>query len=221
MTTLINLNTEKNGISPIWGIAILTILYAVGLVGMLIPLHPDFVFLTPANLLLSLFVMLFYHPRWNLRSGIFFASCFLVGFGAEIIGVHTGLLFGGYHYGNVLGWKMWDTPLLIGFNWLLLVYATGVSVQYAFPNIHWLPSAILSALVMVVLDLFIEPVAIEYGFWYWEEQVVPLQNYLGWFVVALPLQIYFHLLFDKISNKVAPALLILQFLFFIILGLYL
>ena len=38
---------------------------------------------------------------------------------------------------------------------------------------------------MVLLDIMIEPVAIELDFWQWEGGNIPLQNYLMWFIVAL------------------------------------
>ncbi len=68
---------------------------------------------------------------------------------------------------------------------------------------------------MVALDFFIEPVAITYDWWSWKENTIPLQNYIGWFASALVLLTLFHLLpFDK-RNKIAPAIYIIQLLFFV------
>jgi putative membrane protein len=71
----------------------------------------------------------------------------------------------------------------------------------------------------VGLDLFIEPVAIAHGFWSWEGGAVPLRNYLGWFAVALPIQVFFARHFGGVKNKVAVALFIFQLGFFMALWL--
>jgi putative membrane protein len=44
-----------------------------------------------------------------------------------MLGVHTGILFGNYKYGNALGLKLNDVPILIGINWFIVVYACGMS----------------------------------------------------------------------------------------------
>ncbi|MCB1155806.1 carotenoid biosynthesis protein, partial [bacterium] len=73
--------------------------------------------------------------------------------------------------------------------------------------------------LMVLLDIFIEPVAIRYDFWSWAGGAPPLQNYVGWFLVSLPLLSLFALIQAGQRNKVALVLLALQFIFFITLNL--
>lgn len=204
--------------SPAAAIVLLVIFYTVGIVGILLPLHEDFLLLTPFQLLLSLGLMLWHHPEWSRRTLLFLFAAYFLGFGAELFGVQTGLLFGDYSYGRVLGPKLWGTPLMIGVNWMLLAYAAGVSINHLAPRSHWLVKAILAGLLMVGLDVLIEPVAIKYAFWSWEGQYPPLQNYIGWFIVALPLLCLFSRTQGHIRNKVAIALLLLQLMFFLILG---
>ncbi len=199
-------------------IIILAIFYTVGIFGILLPLHEDFIFLTPGNLLLSLALLFWRHPAWDGRSLAYMAITYIVGFGAEVFGVQTGILFGDYHYGSVLGWKAWDTPLMIGLNWVMLGYSAGVIANYLLPRRGWWLRGLLAAALMVGLDVLIEPVAMHYGFWEWEAETVPLRNYLGWFLVALPLECLFAFWLAEVRNKVAIALFILQFLFFGILG---
>ncbi|MCB0552351.1 MAG: carotenoid biosynthesis protein [Phaeodactylibacter sp.] len=199
-------------------VAILLILYAVGIVGITLPIHPDFVLLTPFNLLISLGLMLWNHPLWSRRVLWFIAIAYLIGFGAELFGVQTGLLFGDYTYGRVLGPKIWGTPLMIGVNWVMLGYAAGVAANFILPGRRWLARGGLAAGLMVALDVLIEPVAMQYGFWSWAGDVVPLRNYFGWFLVALPLECLFAAWLGGVFNKVAVALLILQFLFFLLLN---
>ncbi|MBK8042336.1 MAG: carotenoid biosynthesis protein [Haliscomenobacter sp.] len=195
-------------------IAILSILYAVGVAGVLLPIHPDFIFLTPLNLLVSLAVMLGFHQGWSSRFVGYLGICFAVGFGAEVYGVQTGRLFGAYTYGEVLGFKVLETPLLIGVNWVLVTYSAAAAVWAVFPKLPRLAGSALAAGAMVLLDVLSEPDAIQYGFWTWENGDAPMQNYLGWFSVALPLQVLLGAWIGPVKNNVAVALFILQGLFF-------
>jgi putative membrane protein len=77
----------------------------------------------------------------------------IAGFTAEYIGVHTQLLFGEYHYGNNLGYKLAGIPLLIAINWVMLSFsaiAIVISLQ-----ISVLVKALLSATLMTLLDFLL------------------------------------------------------------------
>lgn len=197
-------------------ILILAILYTVGIIGILLPIHPEFVRLTPINLFLSLVIVLLFHPKWNLSSIFFVALCYIIGLGAEIYGVQTGRLFGTYTYGPTLGPQIFNTPLIIGVNWVILAYCSGVVVNYLLENQHWVLRAFIASLLMVGLDILIEPVAIELGFWEWTaSNTPPLQNFIGWWLIAFPLLLSFMYLCGKLKNKVAVALFCFQFVFFL------
>ena len=47
-----------------------------------------------------------------------------LGFGVEVIGVETGLLFGDYEYGSGLGPKVLKVPMLMGVLWWILLLGT-------------------------------------------------------------------------------------------------
>ena len=164
--------------------------------------------------------MLWAHVPINNRLFVFVLIAYLWGFGAELIGVQTGLIFGDYHYGPVLGPKISGTPLMIGVNWILVSYSAGIAANYLAKNLPWWLKGILAAVLLVILDLLIEPVAIAYDFWSWEQGHPPVQNYIGWFLVALPLQLGFARYFGNQKNIVGLILFILQLVFFAILGLY-
>ncbi len=198
-------------------VLVLSIVYAVGIAGLLIPIHPDFIFLTPLNLLFSVGLMLYYHKPRNVFFWWFIGICYSVGFLSELIGVQTGLIFGSYQYGSVLGPKLFDTPLMIGVNWVMVTYCAGMTISVLFPSLNKLAAAGLAALLMVGLDVLIEPVAITQGFWSWKGDSIPIQNFIGWFVIGFILQLLFHFKLRHQPNFVAIALFILQFLFFGIL----
>ena len=200
-------------------IAILSILYLVGISGFVFKIHPDFTKLTPINLIISLIVVLIFHPKWDWKMVLFCIICPIVGFVVEMKGVETGQIFGNYHYGETLGLKFRDTPLSIGVNWLLIAYCSAALVSH-FTNEKGsiILKALLASALMVSLDLLIEPIAMKTDMWAWQNDEVPTQNYIGWFLTAFPLQLLFFILNKSVKNKVAVALLIAQFLFFWILS---
>lgn len=195
-------------------VAILVIFHAVGFWGLLFSGRPEyFQRLTPMNLLLTNTLLLAFHRRWSTTFILFAAVVFSVGFFSEVVGVHTGLLFGDYTYGAALGFKIWSVPVLIGLNWLMLVYSAGHISNLT--RLPWPAKAILGALLMVLLDYFIEPVAMAFDFWSWQGGHIPLSNYVGWFVVALGLQVYFQRAAIAKENRLAPYIYLVQLLFFV------
>lgn len=205
---------------PKYAILVLTILYIVGVFGILIPIHEQFILLTPLNLLTSLGLVLIFHKNWTTSMTIFVAIAFSIGFGIEILGVQTGLVFGEYSYGKVLGPKLLGTPFMIGVNWIMLTYCSAITIQTVFPKLSKVIKAILGAATLVLLDFLIEPIAIQYDFWSWGGVDIPIQNYIAWFIISFGLSFIFYQIVGGQSNKVAIALLILQFAFFGILNIF-
>ncbi len=198
-------------------IFILLVLHAVGIWGLLFSGQTEsFQRLTPFNLIVSNILLFAFHRDWRPCFIIFVLVCAFFGFFAEVAGIHTGLIFGEYSYGESLGYKVLDVPLLIGLNWLMLVYATGSLFSLARVP---LPLRVLgAALLMVALDMLIEPVAIQFDFWSWNGNDIPVSNFIGWFGVALVLQVLFQLMPFGKQNNLAPWLLIIQTLFFLLLN---
>ncbi|MCS7005573.1 MAG: carotenoid biosynthesis protein [Cytophagales bacterium] len=173
-----------------------------------------FMELTPLTLGMSAFLLFSFHESWTLSNIVFFVACVVITFFIESIGVHTGVIFGPYRYGDVLGWKIWQTPVIIGVNWLILVYCTCHVAVRLVQNSTWHP--FVAALFMVALDFFIEPVAIRFNMWEWEGGTVPLQNYLAWYCIAW-IACWFALKSNvtRVQNSMAYYVLGLQFMFFL------
>jgi putative membrane protein len=202
---------------PVTTVLVLSFYYLVGILGLSFGRsQPFFQALVPFTLLFSLYFLWLFHEKANFRIYLTGLVVYFVGFTIESIGVNTGAIFGIYVYGNTLGIKLWNTPLMIGVNWLLLIYScwalTGI-----FTGNRWLRYFTGSAL-MVVYDIALEPVAIRLEMWNWYNEAIPLQNYVGWFLSSLILLIILDMSTKGIKNKIAPALFIIQFIFFIILN---
>ena len=173
----------------------------------------SFISLTPLNLLITSSLLLVFHKEWNWQFVLFIVLSIIIGFIAEVVGVATGAIFGEYTYGTTLGWKWWDVPLVIGLNWFLLSYICSSLALRFFSNL-WIRT-LCAASLMVILDFLIEPVAIEYNFWRWETEEVPIQNYIAWFIIAfLPCYLFFSLEFKR-QNQFAIYVFGAQFLFFL------
>ncbi|MFM6976185.1 MAG: carotenoid biosynthesis protein [Sphingobacteriaceae bacterium] len=194
--------------------------HAVGLLGFLnTEWQSHFIALVPFHLLLMFALLLVSQQTWNRHFLQFVLLTYLGGYGIEYLGVHTGLIFGSYDYGDTLGTKFADIPLLIGVNWVLLIYSVGTSIEYL--NLkNKVLNLLLAAAVLVLLDTLIEPVAIQFDYWSWEGGLIPLQNYAAWFLVSLAGCWFFKRMKFTKQNLFGPVLLLAQFLFFIALNLW-
>jgi len=143
----------------------------------------------------------------------------LAGFFIEVIGVNTGLIFGDYSYGEALGLKVLSTPLLIGVNWLILIYCTGVLLEY-FKLKNSIIFSLIGALILLGIDFLIEPVAIRFNYWSWSGGQIPLQNYIGWYIFSFLLFFVFKGLDFNKNNKAAIVLLFAQIGFFLGLNMW-
>jgi putative membrane protein len=199
---------------------IIILFHLVGLYGFLTPAFELlFIKLVPYHLLLMLGLMVLTVNDRSMDLFKFAVGVYLAGFLIEVIGVNTGQIFGDYTYGSALGIKLWATPLLIGVNWLVLVYCTGVFLETFNLKSKWLFSA-LGAGILLGIDFLIEPVAIRFDYWSWFEGIIPIQNYLGWYIFSYGLFLFFSGLNFNKKNKAAVVLLFAQLGFFLALNLW-
>ncbi len=202
-----------------WIIVFLVVFFGVGVIGLAYDATRDFfIHLIPYSLLLGVILMFWVHQYWTLKQIIVFAIIAVLGFSIEVVGVLTGDVFGNYTYGGALGVLFWGTPPMIGLNWLMLIYCVFVIMkQTAWPQ--WL-QVLLGAFLMVVYDIIMEPVAIQLDMWSWGGNVIPLQNYIAWFVISLVFLAIFSLSKLNFTNRVAPALFFIQMGFFLLLNIF-
>lgn len=187
--------------------------YFIGIVGLLWLRHiPQVWYATGPFLLINGFILWVFHENQCQRDLLPISFAFIAGFFTEVLGTRSGWPFGEYIYGDILGPALWNTPLLIGFNWLMLTYLVwawllglGMSVRWAVPA---------GALLMVAYDWVLEPVAIYAGMWTWSSEMPPLQNYLGWFGLAAFILAFYALVGFRPRNRLAPWILLFQWVFF-------
>ena len=137
----------------------------------------------------------------------------------EAIEITTGVLFGSYAYGDPFGIKIFETPIMIGVNWFFLALSTYGVVQYFTKKALWL--ILVPPVLMTSLDFLVEPVAIKLNFWNWENEIIPLQNYLMWFITSIFIHGLIYFFRPKINTKVSFIIIGTQLIFFGVLNLVL
>lgn len=161
------------------------------------------------QMLLCLGAILFTASDTDYKRRKYLLIAWLVGFLIEVLGVNTGLIFGNYYYGSALGLKVFNTPLMIGVNWFLLCYTVNQITEKIFRRS--LINILLSATIITAFDSIIEPDAMRLGMWSWLNNVVPLQNYIAWWITALFLSaIYYYMKisFQSMSYWILGAMLV-------------
>lgn len=199
---------------------VLIILYSVGIIGHgYQPLYPYMIMLTPVTLLITGLLVLYSavtragDSKLYLWCGAVLVTTFLL----EAVGVATGWIFGAYYYGPALGWKLLNVPLIIGFNWMLvLLGAAAISLRFFDrPFSIGLSAAVLA----VIFDFVMEPMAMRLGYWQWMKGEVPTQNYAAWGVFSFFAAYFFARLDIKRPNgRMAEEYFAIQFAFFCMLN---
>jgi putative membrane protein len=199
-------------------LALLVAMHLAGIIGLQHPVsRPLFQQLIAFNLLVTAAIVFYFHTDFNRSFILFSIITFLTGFFIEVVGVATGLIFGAYTYGGTLGLKWLNVPLLIGLNWLVLIYCTNV-IAHKIPFPWWV-KVLAGTGLMVGLDFFIEPMAMQYDMWAWQGNQVPVQNYVGWFIASLVLSALFHIFRFSKKNRIAMFVYVIQLIFFMALEL--
>jgi len=202
--------TSKISVFIIW------LFHLCGMVGISYGNKEFFLAFAPIFLFIS-FVLLFVNQKQleskELKSAFLI---FFIGMISEILGVNYGLIFGDYVYLDNLGFKILGVPVLIGVNWIILTFITGSLSSFIFKNKY--VSILMGAILMIGLDLLIEPVAPLLGFWIFDLQKVPLQNYIGWFVIGIITQALFQFKIAEKELTFSTHLLIINAIFFAFLN---
>ena len=195
-------------------VSIILIFHIVGLIGLALPYTRQlFLHVVPFHLLLMLAVVALNHKPTDTRFGAFLFISFILGFAAEWVGIHTHMLFGNYNYGNALGLKLFSIPFIIGCNWFMLIYSTGILMQRSRLK-NWIVRSLTGALLLVLLDTLIEPVAVYFDYWHWANSVIPLKNYICWLGISFFVLLIFEAFRFKQQSIVAVVFLLTQFVFF-------
>ena len=191
-----------------------------GFFGMLSDQNEFFLSTTPYVLSLTLLLLILNHNLSSKKSKIGLMLIFLFGLIVELLGVNYGLFFGDYSYGANLGSKIYGVPYVIGFNWVLLIIATG-SVSDKLIKGREIYKIIFASFLMVLIDLLMEKSAPKLDFWEFVISPVPFSNYLWWFIFSLCFQYIFFKTVKTKEYNLSSNILVIQFIFFGMLAVFL
>lgn len=212
--------------------AVLALFFAVGFIGHLFPaIRPLMLAMTPVVLAVCGLVVTAVALRdggW--RVALWAIGTYVVTFALEAAGVATGAIFGPYGYGGSLGPKILDVPVVIGFNWMLVVLGgvnlagiIGIGRAVGGRTDDDGPCPICVALAAgaacVVLDVPLEPVAARLDYWTFYTPTVPLQNYIAWFLIAALSAFSYSTQRCRVRTRLPAAYLLIQLAFFVGLAL--
>lgn len=191
--------------------------YLVGLAGIFFPPTTGlFVALTPVAQLLSLGILIVYHSAgFNWRTIGIFGFVFITGLAVEIAGVKTNQIFGSYFYGNTLGVRIFDVPVLMGVNWVLMIYLTASIAEKW--RINTLFKVFISSFSMIIYDFVLEHVASGMDMWHWQNDEIPARNFVAWFILSLIFHSLLKLFRINTSNELSVLLFLSQIVFFAVL----
>ncbi|NSW53223.1 MAG: carotenoid biosynthesis protein [Anaerolineae bacterium] len=209
-----------NSRTAFWYITLVTALSTVLIVvnaaiGMKIPFTVDFLI----GFIAALLVFVVWHAvltRGWAAGCLLLAFIYLSAFLAEMLGVNFGLVFGPYHYPDLLGVQVAGVPLLAGLAWGPITYGAYHLSEFLLPmpmlkgkspfqavGACVLPS-LLGAFAVTAWDLVIDAIAVDGGWWVWHaggaylpmiQGGIPVSNFTGWLGLSFFIQLILRLVF--------------------------
>lgn len=143
------------------------------------PLRPEYWWVSTLAILLFSAPVVLGALRWlgARRGGLLLVGLGLYALVFESLAIATGVPYGRFRYSGVLG------PPLLGLAppAVLLAWTPLILGALAVTRRSW-----AAVVLLVVLDLVLDPAAVRLGFWRWDQPGVyygvPLVNFLGWVV---------------------------------------
>jgi putative membrane protein len=192
-------------------------IYTLGIIGHAVDItFPYMIALTPYVLLFFGGLVLIRTTGFDTRLLLWCFATYIFTFAVEVIGVHSGILFGEYQYGNTLGAKLFGVPLVIGLYWVIIVLGAMTIARRLCASIkrgYTLCCAFLAGLLTAIFDIPLEIVAVNLDYWQWTTSAAPVQNYVVWFVVAFLITLVYCRVKVQTKGTVIIHYFVIQFLF--------
>jgi putative membrane protein len=196
-------------------LVILIVEYSLAILAQIFGLFSELVeAFTPIFLLsVSVLVLLEYKDTWTKEFTLWLIFTNVGLLIIEILGVNFGIVFGDYDYSPILGPQLLGTPLIIGFNWVIVVLSASQIVDLVKKDWNPYLKALFAGLLCLGFDIILEPTAIKLDYWQWDGGEIPFSNYLSWFILALGISFFYF----RLDIKEKYHMGILNFVFQILL----
>lgn len=207
----------------------IAILYAGGTIGMYVPfISPFLVQLTPYVLILTATLMILFSQEKKQPLIVFAFLVWIFTFLVEALGVNTGIFFGHYQYSDIFGITLFNTPLLIGINWFIVVFGAHSLIYLIFSRFQtsvkfnrFIIIPFLIAILATAYDYLLEPIAIKLNYWVWQGGIIPLKNYLTWGTMSLLCEYILLIKGGITGSKFAAYVFSVHLLYYLILNIIL
>ena len=158
-----------------------------------------------------------------------FLTGFVTGFLFELLGTSTGFPFGNYKYVAFKSIMFLGVPIPVAIAWgiyITVAYVTAIYLLRPNDSSHGISKYILPPILMVNIDLALDPVMVSRRLWVWTDDFpirwfnVPVTNFIGWFIVSLTILIIYYRFggrsptnyLDSKFSHVSPAVYLMLFL---------
>jgi putative membrane protein len=198
--------------------ALMAVMFVVGFIGhsleatlpWMLALTPYFLFVFGTLAILPVLL------EKNASLIIWGAAVLVATFFLEAAGTATGRIFGPYTYGRSLGPKLLEVPVVIAFNWVLVIL--GALILARLITRSRVGAAFLAAALAAGFDWLLEPTAMRLDYWSWTgvsaPADIPMQNYAAWFLIALAAGLPFSLFRIPARSRVPMAYFLIQAAYF-------
>ncbi len=201
-----------------WFTLIIVLLFTAGLAFHLIPFTLPYVLaITDITMLATNSIVLYFilSSQKNYTLLYWSIGTFVLTFLTELVGVETGKIFGQYHYGDTMLIQLFNVPVVIGMNWVILMLGSYSLLQWTRIKTVFVP--FLSSLLIVGFDFVMEEVAMRLDYWQWTGDKVPMQNYIAWFFISLFFSSILSILKVRVQDRILRVYFLVQLGFFLVL----
>lgn len=178
-----------------------------------------------------------------IRLVFFLLILFIIPFVFEYVGINFGAPLGvRYFYLKEFLPQIFGLPLVILLLWVIFIYIgyslTNSIFTYFFKenyneilkkNLNIIFLSLLDGFIVLTFDIFIDPIAVKFGLWRWENFFfsyfgVPIGNFVGWYIIATTTTLFLRsldLIFSfeinkKCLNSVPYVYIFIEFILFFI-----
>jgi putative membrane protein len=201
---------------------LIILFFLAGLVFHLIPYTLKYVLtITDITMLFTNSIVLYFVFRDQENKKLFYWSVitFILTFLTELIGVRTGMIFGAYKYGGTMIIQLFNVPIVIGMNWVILMLGSYSLALMTKSRAVFVP--LFSSLLIVSFDFLMEEVAMKLDYWQWEGNTIPFQNYVAWFFISVIFSSILVLFKVNVESRILKLYFLIQLVFFIVLRMFL
>ena len=142
----------------------------------------QFIHLVPYVFIVSAIVIIGNNKYQNFDHYFFYGLIFLLSFIIHLLLSLFDISVLRPSYSSSLGLNLMGVPLIIPVIWIIVINSVnGILRKF---NLNAVISSFIGAILVLILDIFLETEAVKFGFWSWDGDIVPMANYFWWFSLS-------------------------------------